>query len=87
MGAGPHKATRTLAFDNFPLVLQAAVAGQGVALGWGRSVEGLISEGKLVRLCDESVYRANEISVYRGNRSDKEEGIEALLLWLRDELG
>lgn len=87
LGAGPHKATRTLAFDNFPLVLQAAVAGQGVALGWRRSVEGLIAEGKLVRLCDESVYRADEISVYRGNRSDKEEGIEALLLWLRDELG
>ncbi|ASJ70658.1 LysR family transcriptional regulator [Granulosicoccus antarcticus] len=87
LGAGPHKATRTLVFDNFPVVLQAAVAGQGVALGWGRSVEGLIAEGKLVRLCNESVHRADELSVYRGNRSDKEEAIEALLSWLRDELG
>ncbi len=87
LAAGPHKATRTLVFDSFPLVLQAAVAGQGVALGWRRSVEGLIAEGKLIRLCDESVYRANEISVYRGHRSDKEKAIEALLSWLRDELG
>ncbi len=79
-------ARRTMAFDSFPLVLQAAVAGQGVALGWRRSVEGMIAEGKLVRLCEESVHRADELSVYRGRRSDKEEAIEALLSWLRDEL-
>ena len=40
LGAGGHKATRTQVFDSFPLVLQAAVAGQGVA-----PVGGVVSRG------------------------------------------
>ncbi len=40
---------RIVHFDSFPLVLQAAVAGQGIALGWRRTVTGLIDEGKLIR--------------------------------------
>lgn len=87
LGARPSRVIRTLDFDNFPLVLQAAVAGQGVALGWRRCVEGLIDEGKLIRLGEESVYRVNEISVFRGNRSEKREASDALLSWLHDELG
>jgi len=48
-------------------VLQAAVAGQGIALGWGRKTEGMIAGGKLIRPCREKVERPTEISVFRGN--------------------
>ncbi len=86
MGVPVRRPCRTLDFDNFALVLQAAVAGQGVALGWRRSVEGLIADGKLVRVCSESVLRPGELSVYRGNRAGNAEGVEALVAWLQEEL-
>ncbi|MGQ7848374.1 LysR family transcriptional regulator [Granulosicoccus sp. 3-233] len=86
LGLPLHQPFCTLDFDNFPLVLQAAVAGQGVALGWRRSVEGLIADGKLVRVCRESVSRPGELSVYRGNRSGNAGAVDALLTWLQEEL-
>lgn len=73
-------------FDSFPLVLQAAVAGQGIALGWRRTVEGMIAEGKLVRPCKESVMRPAEIAVYRRPGSRSHPMVNALLDWLSVEL-
>ena len=73
-------------FDSFPLVLQAAVAGQGIALGWRRTVEGMIDEGKLVRPCRESVTRSAELSVYRGSHRALHPKARTLLSWLSDEL-
>ncbi len=40
---------RQLRFNNYTLVLQAAVAGQGIALGWAPLVEPLIAAGQLRR--------------------------------------
>lgn len=77
---------RTVDFDSFPLVLQAAVAGRGVALGWRRTVEGLLKEGKLVRPCTEEIERPAELSVYRGSRRGKREDVQALAAWLREQL-
>jgi DNA-binding transcriptional LysR family regulator len=39
-------------FDNYPLVLGAAMAGQGVAIGWQSLVDPLIAQGLLSRLGD-----------------------------------
>lgn len=40
---------KELRFNNYPIVLQAALDGQGVALGWDSLVSSLIDEGRLVR--------------------------------------
>ena len=80
------KGARITGFDSFPLVLQAAVAGQGIALGWRNTVSGLLADGKLVRLCDEAVFRPTEISVFRGARRGNHAETDALLSWLREEL-
>ena len=80
------KSARITGFDSFPLVLQAAVAGQGIALGWRNTVSGLIADGKLLRLCDEAVFRPTEISVFRGARRGNHAETDALLSWLREEL-
>lgn len=74
-------------FDSFPLVLQAAVAGQGIALGWRRTVSGLLAEGKLTCVCDETVQRPSEISVFHGPRRGNHAETKALLNWLKQELG
>ncbi|MER0238387.1 LysR family transcriptional regulator [Fulvimarina sp. MAC8] len=78
-------ATETIAFDSFPLVLQAAVSGQGIGLGWKRTVAGLITEGKLVQVSAESVFRPTEISVFRGTRRSHHRETDALIQWLREE--
>lgn len=77
---------RVRGFDSFPLVLQAAVAGQGIALGWRNTVSGLIEDGKLERVCTESLFRPTEISVFRGARNGNHAQTDALLAWLREEL-
>ncbi|MEW9834245.1 LysR substrate-binding domain-containing protein [Mesorhizobium marinum] len=38
-----------LHFNNYPLLVQSAVNGQGVALGWGHLIDDLLSSGALVR--------------------------------------
>lgn len=86
LGMTMPRARRAIPFDSFPLVLQAAVAGQGIALGWRRTVEGMLAEGKLVRPCAESVARPTEISVFRGNRRGQHGETQRLLAWLRAEL-
>ncbi|TCT36166.1 LysR family transcriptional regulator [Martelella mediterranea] len=77
---------RMTAFDSYPLVLQAAVSGQGVALGWKRTVSGMIDEGKLRPVCNLSIERPGELSVFRGSRRSNHASVERLAAWLRAEL-
>ena len=77
---------RIALFDSFPLVIQAAVSGQGVALGWRRTVEAMLEDGRLIRPCEDAVERPTEISVYRGTGRVLHPLADALLDWLRDEL-
>lgn len=85
VGATVPAKMHMIPFDSFPLVLQAAVSGQGIALGWRRTVDGMIAEGKLVRACAESVERPTEISVYRGSARGSHPDTGKLLAWLADE--
>ncbi|MEM9107329.1 MAG: LysR substrate-binding domain-containing protein [Pseudomonadota bacterium] len=86
VGATLSKDARFVPFDSYPLALQAAVAGRGVALGWKRTTQDMIEEGKLTRPCTEVVYRPQEISVFRGTARDLHPGTERLISWLSDEL-
>ena len=38
---------RRIEFNNYPAVLQQALAGRGIALGWSKLVEDLIADGLL----------------------------------------
>ncbi|WP_299483794.1 LysR family transcriptional regulator [uncultured Roseibium sp.] len=76
---------RRIYFDSYPVTLQAAVAGQGIALGWRRTTEGMIAEGKLVRPCSESVAQPAGISVYLGNARTTHADTGKLVSWLSDE--
>lgn len=86
VGSPMPKPSKLVHFDSYPLALQAAIAGQGVALGWRRTTETLIKEGKLVRPCCEAVLRPAEISVFRSAARDAHAGTDKLLTWLSEEL-
>lgn len=46
-----HQAPRrSIRVNSYPMLLQAAVAGQGIALGWGHLVDDLVGAGNLVPL-------------------------------------
>lgn len=49
------KALKTVGFNDYSLVLGAALQGQGVALGWDGLVDQFLANGTLVRVSKESV--------------------------------
>lgn len=75
-----------VSFDSYPLVLQAAITGQGVALGWKRTVSDMIEDGRLRCACDQQIDRPNEISVFRGTRRSNYAAVDCLISWLKAEL-
>ena len=48
---------RTAYFNTYPLAIQAAVDGLGIALGWGHLVDGLLEAGELIRPLPEHFAR------------------------------
>lgn len=49
IGAPVSPASRALRFNNYPLLVQAALSGQGIALGWGHVVQDYLASGALVQ--------------------------------------
>lgn len=47
-----YPASSALAFNNYTLLIQAAIAGQGIGMGWQGLVDDLLSSGMLVGLDD-----------------------------------
>lgn len=73
-------------FDSYPLMLQAAVEGHGIAMGWRRTAGKLIESGALVRPCAESVPLPEAISVFRQQGGEDRVEVRALIGWLEEEL-
>lgn len=52
IGMEPERDNYGLVLNTYNLVIEAAMAEQGVALGWLGLVDGALASGKLVRACD-----------------------------------
>ncbi len=62
---------RTAFFNTYPLAIQAAVDGLGVALGWGHLVDHLLESGELVRPVEDRFARTQSGYYLLTNRSRK----------------
>ncbi|WP_425046237.1 LysR substrate-binding domain-containing protein [Primorskyibacter sp. S87] len=62
---------RSAFFNTYPLLIQAAVDGLGVALGWGHLVDHLLESGELVRPVQESYARTESGYFLLRNRHKK----------------
>lgn len=74
---------KELRFNNYPIVVQAAVEGQGIALGWNRLVSDLVDQGRLVRPIGDVVRTRNAYWLsWRSDRglSDEARAIRDYLL-------
>lgn len=79
-------ASKGSVFDSYPLMLQAAVEGHGIALGWRRTAQRLIESGTLLRPCVESVPLPDAVSVFSRPGGDDRVEVKALIDWLEGEL-
>ena len=75
-----------LRFDNYTLVIQAAIAGQGVAIGWRHLVDDLLEKGLLCRLCADSARSPLGYYLMRPARKRRQRLTERFEAWLEEEL-
>jgi DNA-binding transcriptional LysR family regulator len=67
-GVALERRTRLFRFNDYSVVLQAAIEGQGVAMGWRHLVEPLIAQGLLVRPVPQSVTTDQPIYIVASRR-------------------
>lgn len=74
-----------LRFDNYTLLIQAAIAGQGVAIGWRHLVDALLEQGLLCRPIAESCVSSMGYYAVVPQRKRRRELADRFLEWLMAE--
>ncbi|MBF3198357.1 LysR family transcriptional regulator, partial [Pseudomonas aeruginosa] len=75
-----------LSFDNYTLLIQAAIAGQGVAIGWRHLVDGLLEQGLLCRPIGESCLSRYGYYAVLPERKRRQRLVDGFVDWLQAEL-
>jgi putative choline sulfate-utilization transcription factor len=83
--AGPP-GTGALSFDNYPLLVQACIGGQGVAIGWRYLVDDLLDQGLLARLSERSHTTGMGYYVVRPARKRRSRLTQRFIDWLEREI-
>lgn len=86
--AGTRLTGRTpgLTFNNYILVVQAAIAGQGLALGWRPLIDDALARGLLVPAPLPVVTSARGYHIVRPNRRVEAAAVATFRRWLRQTL-
>ncbi len=84
-GVNGQPVRRGLRFNAYPLVLQAAEAGHGVALGWSYVTDPILTEGRLVCPVDRVVETRDGYYLCTSKGADHTPGVMAFLEWIKAE--
>jgi DNA-binding transcriptional LysR family regulator len=84
-GVKPLRSARQFSFNDYSIVLQAALEGQGVALGWRHIVAPLVADGRLVRPLAESVTTDHPIYLIAARSGHLRSAAVTLRDWLLGE--
>ena len=84
-GHGGLKPAASVRFDSYEQMIQAALSGQGVAMGIGRLVSGLMDSGKLVAPFCKSVTGARSYFIIRSAITRTRPHVQAFVDWLIEE--
>ncbi|WP_028239092.1 choline sulfate utilization transcriptional regulator [Stutzerimonas azotifigens] len=87
LGIAEPPASGSLRFDNYTLLIQAAIAGQGVAIGWRYLVDDLIEQGLLARLLEAGATSDFGYYVVQPERKRRARLVQCFVQWLQRELG
>jgi putative choline sulfate-utilization transcription factor len=74
-----------LRFDNYTLLIQAAIAGQGVAIGWRHLVDALLDQGLLCRPIAAAAISAYGYYVVLPQRKRRVQVVQQFVDWLASE--
>ncbi|WP_161958743.1 transcriptional regulator GcvA [Ferruginivarius sediminum] len=85
MGEQPPPGRRGLQFNTYTLLIQAATAGQGVALGWRHLVDDFLDAGALIRPLDASLHSQGAYYVVRPDNSETPPEVETFTDWVLRE--
>ena len=85
LGIGTSPAPGQLRFDNYTLLIQAAIGGQGVAIGWRHLVDNLLAQGLLVRPINETALSSFGYYVVLPQRKRRRALIQQFVDWLMSE--
>jgi putative choline sulfate-utilization transcription factor len=78
---------RGLRFNTYTILIQAATAGEGLALGWRTLVQDFVDNGTLVRPIPEATAAPGSYHVVRPETAEPSEALDCFLEWLRGEAG
>ena len=84
-GVNGQPVKRGLRFNSYPMVLEAAQAGQGVALGWSYITDPMIADGRLVCPIDYQVETQDGYYLCASKEANKTSEVVAFLDWLSME--
>ena len=87
LGVPGAPAAGQLRFDNYTLLIQAAIAGQGVAIGWRHLVDDLLAQGLLTRVTAASACSEFGYWVVLPERKRRARLVQRFVDWLQGELG
>lgn len=73
-------------YDSYPMMMQAAIEGHGIALGWQITAKALLESGALVRPFKESLPLIDGLAVYLHPNCISRPEVEVFLAWLKEEL-
>ena len=85
LGLTSAPAPGQLRFDNYTLLIQAAIGGQGVAIGWRHLVDNLLAQGLLCRPIADTLISRLGYYVVLPQRKRRGELIQQFLDWLMEE--
>lgn len=84
-GVNGQPVRRGMRFNSYPMVLQAAEAGQGVALGWSYITDPLLAEGRLVCPVDRALETRDGYYLCTSKEAEPSLGISEFLQWISKE--
>ena len=85
LGIASAPAPGQLRFDNYTLLIQATIGGQGVAIGWRHLVDDLLAQGLLCRPIAETVISSYGYYVVLPQRKRRGPLIQRFVDWLMAE--
>ena len=77
------KPTEGLVFNSYQICLDVAEQGEGMALGWGRSVKDRLASGRLTRVPGLTMRLADIVNVYRRKNVNINAAAEQFVALLR----
>lgn len=85
-GLKPPRIDKGATFDAYPFLLQAVLAGEGVALGWRGLADELLAQGRVIRVGPTVAHRETAYYLQHRPIRDPDGALARLVDWFREQV-